>query len=95
MLVQAVEVFSMLYENSYPMRFGVILLSGRVLEQIAASGEDILTSVGADDVSNLKDSETDLSLLVYPSINLVPLPSSFLVDSQAYLEHQWFSVFFL
>lgn len=76
MLVQAVEAFSILYENNFPMRFGVILLSGRVLEQIAASGEDILTSVGADGVSNLKDSETDLSLLVYPS---TPVPLSCLI----------------
>ena len=56
MLVQAVEAFSTLYENNYPMRFGVILLSGKVLEHIEANGPD--------GVSKYKDLETDLSTLV-------------------------------
>lgn len=59
MLVQAVEAFSTLYENNYPMRFGVILLSGKVLEHIEANGPD--------GVSKEKDLETDLSTLVNPS----------------------------
>ncbi|KAG0591180.1 hypothetical protein KC19_1G156300 [Ceratodon purpureus] len=52
----AVEAFSTLYENNYPMRFGVILLSGKVLEHIEANGPD--------GVSKYKDLETDLSTLV-------------------------------
>lgn len=66
LFVQAVEAFTMLYENNYPMRFGVILLSGNVLEKIVANGEDII-SVESDGVSKDKNSETDLSLLVYMS----------------------------
>ncbi|XP_024372023.1 UDP-glucose:glycoprotein glucosyltransferase isoform X2 [Physcomitrium patens] len=61
--MMAVEAFTMLYENNYPMRFGVILLSGNVLEKIVANGEDII-SVESDGVSKDKNSETDLSLLI-------------------------------
>jgi hypothetical protein len=59
MLVQVVEAFSLLYENNYPMRFGVILLSGKVLEHIEANGPD--------GVSKYEELETDLSILVGPS----------------------------
>ena len=87
MLVQAVEAFSTLYESNYPMRFGVILLSGKVLERIEANGPD--------GIFKDKHLNTDLSTLVN-SLSPLSLTGHFniLIDFQALFKLQSFNVLF-
>ena len=49
-----------LYENSFPMRFGVILYSSKLIKQVESSGGE----VDCSSVENDNQNEEDLSSLV-------------------------------
>lgn len=59
-ILQSIEMITSLYENSFPMRFGVILYSSKLIKQIENNGGEINTS--SMEFDNLN--EEDLSSLV-------------------------------
>ena len=58
-----------LYENSFPMRFGVILYSTNFIKKIEISGGDLPASA-TKDASKVKE---DISSLVFASYSFSPL----------------------
>lgn len=62
-MLQAIDMITSLYENSFPMRFGVVLYSSKLVKQIENSGGEISSS------SMEKDNEEDLSSLVISSFS--------------------------
>lgn len=69
-ILQSIDMITSLYENSFPMRFGVILYSSNLIKQIEKSGGEINTSVDSNGLN-----EEDLSSLV-----IFPLASAILLE---------------
>lgn len=59
-LVQVIDMIMSLYENHFPMRFGVVLYSSKLINKIEISGGELDISAAGDD-SQL---ENDISSLV-------------------------------
>ncbi|XP_024024438.1 UDP-glucose:glycoprotein glucosyltransferase isoform X2 [Morus notabilis] len=57
--LESIDMITSLYENSFPMRFGVILYSSNLIKQIEKSGGEINTSVDDNGLN-----EEDLSSLI-------------------------------
>ncbi|PON86639.1 UDP-glucose:Glycoprotein Glucosyltransferase [Trema orientale] len=58
-ILQSIDMITSLYENSFPMRFGVILYSSKLVKQIENSGGEIYSSTEKDN-----HNEEDLSSLI-------------------------------
>lgn len=68
-ILQSIDMIMSLYENNFPMRFGVILYSSKFVKQIEMNSDEISSSAKQNDSQN----KEDISSLVITVSNFVLL----------------------